>query len=162
MSASCSFGAQLPLVGRWRSGLSMNVRGQLHGRPSQKRLLRIWGTIALVVSGALATMALRRTHRFNEPGTVLATAGGVTRNEPDVPRLTIEHIIQHGHIVEIQASVPPGATVMVNGQRAAVIWEDGEIKHFVGPLPDGVSDIAITVQNDLGGINTQQISVSLP
>lgn len=107
-------------------------------------------------------MALRRTHWVGKPGGVLPTENAVTKNEPDVPRLTIEHIIQHGHIVEIQASVPPGATVMVNGQRAAVIWGDGEIKHFVGPLPDGVSEIAITVQNDFGGINTQQISVSLP
>jgi hypothetical protein len=49
-------------------------------------------------------------------------------------------------------------TVMVNGQQAAVIWGDGEIKHFVGPLPDGVSEIAATVQDDMGGIKTQQIS----
>ena len=116
----------------------------------------------MVVSGAFGSMALRHTRSDENRGRLPATARIGTRNEPDVPRLTIEHIIQHGHIVEIQASVPPGATVMVNGQRAAVIWGDGEIRHFVGPLPDGVSEIAITVQNDMGGINTQQISVSLP
>lgn len=116
----------------------------------------------MVASGALGTIASRRKHWFDKPAKLPSTARVVATNEPDVPRLTIEHVIQHGHIVEIQASVPPGTTVMVNGQRAAVIWGDGEIKHFVGPLPDGVSEIAITVQNDEGGINTQQLSVSLP
>lgn len=79
-----------------------------------------------------------------------------------VPELSITKIVQHGHIVEIQATVEPGATVMVNGEKAAVIWGDGEIKHFVGPLPDGVNDIAITVQTDEGGLNSKQLSVVLP
>jgi len=79
-----------------------------------------------------------------------------------VPELNITNVVQHGHIVEIQAKVEPGATVMINGERAAVIWEDGEIKHFVGPLPDGVNDIAITVQNEEGGINSKRLSVVLP
>ena len=140
----------------------MNLMAQLQDRSRRTRLLSIGGAIVLVVSGAFGSIALRRTPSVDNPGRVPATAGVVAPNEPDIPRLTIEHIIQHGHIVEIQASVPSGTTVMVNGERAAVIWGDGEIKHFVGPLPDGVSEIAVTVQNDMGGINTQQISVSLP
>ena len=156
------FLAQLHLLTGWRSEMFIHLILQLQGRLDRKRLLSIWGAIVLAGSGVLGSMGLRHTHGVGKPGRVLPTANVVTKNEPDVPRLTIEHIIQHGHIVEIQASVPPGATVMVNGQRAAVIWGDGEIKHFVGPLPDGVSEIAITVQNDIGGINTQRISVSLP
>ena len=81
---------------------------------------------------------------------------------PPIPDLTIEKIVQHGHIVEIRARVQPGTTVMINGQRAGILWDGGEIKHFVGPLPDGVNDIAVTVQNDEGGINSQRLSVVLP
>jgi hypothetical protein len=140
----------------------MNLILKLQDSSRRTRLLSIWGTILVVISGVFGGIGLKHTHSVRNGGRVPATARVVTPNEPDVPHLTIEHIIQHGHIVEIQASVPPGSTVMVNGEQAAVIWGDGEIKHFVGPLPDGVSEIAITVQNDMGGINTQQVSVSLP
>jgi hypothetical protein len=104
---------------------------------------------------------LRYKHKVHNPGEASGSAS-FAKSEPDIPDLKIDRIIQHGHIVEIQAKVSPGTTVMVNGQQAAVIWGDGEIKHFVGPLPDGVSEIAATVQDDMGGIKTQQISVSLP
>lgn len=140
----------------------MNFVLRLQGMSTRKRVLSIWAGIVLALSGVFGSIAFTHRRSVDNRGRVPATARVVTPSEPEVPRLTIEHIIQHGHIVEIQASVPPGATVMVNGERAAVIWGDGEIKHFIGPLPDGVNQIAITVQNDTGGINTQQISVSLP
>lgn len=140
----------------------MNLIVKLQESSRRTRLLSIWGAIVVVTSGVFGSVAVKHTHSVGNGGRVPATTRVVPPNEPEVPRLTIEHIIQHGHIVEIQASVPPGATVMVNGERAAVIWGDGEIRHFIGPLPDGVNEIAITVQNDMGGINTQQISVSLP
>ena len=116
----------------------------------------------LVTMSGVGGAILRHNCTIHTPGVAPASAHVARSNAPEAPALTIDRIIQHGHIVEIQASVPPGTTVMVNGERAAVIWGDGEIKHFVGPLPDGVNEIAVTVQNDMGGINTQQISVSLP
>ena len=115
----------------------MHSKLQPQGRSSRKGLVAICGGIVLVVSGIFGSITFRHKRWVDKSGRLPATARVFTRNEPDVPRLRIEHIIQHGHIVEIQACVPPGATLMVNGQRAAVVWEDGEIKHFVGPLPDG-------------------------
>src|SRR5579859_6123931 len=107
---------------RWPSASFMNSKLQPQRRSSRKGLVAICGGIALVVSGIFGGIAFRHIRWVDKRGRMPATARVSTRNEPDVPRLTIEHIIQHGHIVEIQASVPPGATVLVNGERAAVIW----------------------------------------
>lgn len=135
---------------------------RLQRSSTTRKLLFICGALVVTASGILGVPVRRHAHNIERRDRVSGSVLHATRNEPDVPSLKIDRIIQHGHIVEIQAMVPPGATVMVNGERAAVIWEDGEIRHFVGPLPDGVSEIAITVQNDSGGTNTQQLSVSLP
>lgn len=111
----------------------------------------------------LVTLAMRHNKRnIIDSSATAPTTYAATPHEPPTPDLRIDRIIQHGHIIEIEAKVEPGTTVMVNGQPAAVLWGDGEIKHFVGPLPDGVNQIAISVQNDEGGIATQQLSVSLP
>lgn len=123
--------------------------------------MSVYGALLATMSGA-GSAALRYKCATHNPGAAPAIAHVARSDGPEAPALTIDRIIQHGHIVEIQARVSPGTTVMVNGQQAAVIWGDGEIKHFVGPLPDGISEIAITVQNDMGGINSQQISISLP
>jgi hypothetical protein len=64
--------------------------------------------------------------------------------------------------MEIVAETDPGTTVMVNGQKAAVIFAGSRIRHFVGPLPDGVTVITITAQNDEGGVNTKRLAVVLP
>ncbi|MGE5054968.1 MAG: hypothetical protein ACM3WP_12465 [Acidobacteriota bacterium] len=82
--------------------------------------------------------------------------------DPRPPALNIESITPYGHIVEIVAETAPGATVMVNGQRAAVIFPGARIRHFVGPLPDGITVITITAQNDGGGVNTKRLAVELP
>lgn len=76
------------------------------------------------------------------------------------PELDIKSVVQHGHIVEIIAETQPGTTVMINGQRAAIF--DFNIRHFVGPLPDGVNNITVTAQNQTGGVNTQHVAVVLP
>lgn len=81
---------------------------------------------------------------------------------PPVPNIDVTDVVQHGHIIEIKANTDPGTTVMVNGERAAVIFDGGGIRHFVGPLPDGISYITITAQNKEGGVNTKQLSVVLP
>lgn len=78
------------------------------------------------------------------------------------PVLNVESITPYGHIVEIVAETDPAATVMVNGERAAVIFPGSRIRHFVGPLPDGVTVITITAQNDAGGVNTKRLAVVLP
>jgi hypothetical protein len=64
--------------------------------------------------------------------------------------------------VEIQAETEPGTTVMVNGEKAAVIFAGSRIRHFVGPLPDGVTVVSITAQNDEGGVITKTLAVVLP
>ena len=142
----------------------MNTELTLERRSTWRRTFYKPTCVAFVVMTSCALGTLLLTHKKgNDTRAIAATpVSAVATHEPPTPDLKIDHIIQHGHIIEIQAKVAPGTTVMVNGQRAAVIWEDGEIKHFVGPLPDGVSDIAISVQNDEGGIATQQLSVSLP
>lgn len=52
--------------------------------------------------------------------------------------------------------------VMVNGEKAAVIFDSSRIKQFVGPLPDGITVITITAQNEKGGVNTHEVAVVLP
>jgi len=139
----------------------MNGVLQLQRRWSRSTLICVYGALLLAIPG-VGFAGLRYIQKAHNSVGAPASTTGAKSSQPEIPDLSIERIIQHGHIVELQARVSPGTTVMVNGQRAAVIWGDGEIKHFVGPLPDGISEIAITVQNDMGGINTQQISVSLP
>jgi hypothetical protein len=82
-------------------------------------------------------------------------------SEPVAPTLHVTSIVQHGHIVEIHGTTDPGAIVMINGQPAATIFEPNEFRHFVGPLPVGTSIITITSQNDQGGVNTQQMAVTV-
>ena len=83
-------------------------------------------------------------------------------SDPRPPVLNIESITPYGHIVEIVAETAPGCTVMVNGQRAAVIFPGSRMRHFVGPLPDGITVITITAQDDGGGVNTKRLAVELP
>jgi hypothetical protein len=79
------------------------------------------------------------------------------------PTLNIKRLVQHGHIVEIIGETEPGAMVMVNGERAPVVFDEGYgFKQFVGPLPDGVTNISITVQTMDGRVNTQQLAVAMP
>ena len=81
---------------------------------------------------------------------------------PRTPILNVESVTPYGHIVEIVAETDTGTTVMVNGQKAAVIFAGSRIRHFVGPLPDGVTVITITAQNDEGGVNTKTLAIVLP
>jgi hypothetical protein len=81
---------------------------------------------------------------------------------PRPPLLNVESMTAYGHIVEIEAETEPGTTVMVNGEKAAVIFAGSRIRHFVGPLPDGVTVVSITAQNDEGGVITKSMAVVLP
>lgn len=111
-----------------------------------------------VVSFAFIFLA----HKPKNTDQIAANSALPITHIPSSPDLEIEKVVQYGHIVEIQAKVQPGTTVMVNGEKAAVIWDQGRIKHFVGPLPDGVNVIAITVQDDEGGINSKQVPIFMP
>jgi hypothetical protein len=82
-------------------------------------------------------------------------------SEPSPPMLRITSIVQHGRIVEIQGTTAPGAVVMINGQPAATLFDGNQFRHFVGPLPAGTSIVTMTSQNDQGGVNTQQMAVTV-
>ena len=82
-------------------------------------------------------------------------------SEPAPPTLHVTSILQHGHIVEIHGTTDPGAVVMINGQPASTIFDPNEFRHFVGPLPVGTSIVTITSQNDRGGVNTQQMAITV-
>jgi len=110
-----------------------------------------------------AALMLVRHHGRQEIAT-RAKASKTTReiSGPRTPVLNVESITAYGHIVEIVAETEPGTTIMVNGQRAAVIFAGSRIRHFVGPLPDGINVVTITAQNDAGGVNTKRVAVVLP
>jgi hypothetical protein len=80
---------------------------------------------------------------------------------PPAPILHITTVVQHGRIVEIEGTTEPGTIVMINGQAAATIFGGNAFRHFVGPLPAGTTMIAVTCQNERGGVNTQQLAVTL-
>ena len=48
-----------------------------------------------------------------------------------------------------------------NGEAAATIFEGNAFRRFVGPLSAGTTMIAVTFQNEHGGVNTQQLAVTL-
>jgi hypothetical protein len=84
-----------------------------------------------------------------------------TTSGPAQPTLHVTSIVQHGRIVEIHGTTDPGAIVMINGQPAATIFAGEEFRHFVGPLPVGTSIVTLTSQNYEGGVNTQQMAVTV-
>src|SRR5256885_13012607 len=49
----------------------------------------------------------------------------------------------------IRSETDPGTTVMVNGERAAVIFAGSRIRHFVRPLPDGVESARYIIPHRL-------------
>ena len=87
-----------------------------------------------------------------------ATAGLVS---PRVPSLHVDLVVQHGDIVEIEGATEADATVMINGEPAATLFEGTAFRHFVGPLRPGVTVLTITAQSFGGGVNTQQIAVEV-
>jgi hypothetical protein len=80
---------------------------------------------------------------------------------PHPPVLHITSVVQHGRIIELKGATEPGAVVMINGQPAATIFPGNAFKYFLGPVPVGTAIISITCQNEEGGVNTQQLAVTL-
>jgi len=85
----------------------------------------------------------------------------VGSSEPPAPVLHVTSVVQHGRIVEIEGTTEPGAIVMINGHPAATIFDGNAFRHFVGPLRAGTSIISITCQNERGGVETQQLALTL-
>jgi len=128
---------------------------------------RIWtlGSLTLVCLTATIVSSVVFLHRRAAKANTRPLAGYATQShsfQPRSPKLNVDSVTQHGHIVEIKGEAEPGASVMVNGERAAVIFDGSRFKHFVGPLPRGVTVITVTVQDDQGGVNTKTIAVDIP
>lgn len=77
--------------------------------------------------------------------------------EPQVPRLEITSVVQHGHIYEVIGSAEAGSSVMINGQDVPTLSD--RFSYFVGPLPDGAI-VTVTAQNRYGGVSTKQLAVT--
>ena len=131
------------------------------------KILQSKSTYACCTLGILVVIAvalgLHRPHVPREIRKPTANYQSPLRSlGPRTPVLNVESITPYGHIVEIQAETDPGTTVMVNGEKAAVIFAGSRIRHFVGPLPDGITMVTITAQNDEGGVITKRLAVVVP
>ena len=84
------------------------------------------------------------------------------RIELEAAHLEITSALQHGDIYEIVGSAEPGSSVMINGQYAPLVFENSTFKYFVGPLPNGVTVLTVTVQNEYGGVDTKQVALTVP
>lgn len=123
---------------------------------STLKALIILGVPALIIVG-LSVRHKDAAPLANHQATIHTSAAG-----PHEPRLSIDTVVQHGHIVEIRGTTEPDATVLINGETIAVIFEGSTFKHFVGPLNSGETLLTITAQNLSGGVATKQIWVSIP
>lgn len=80
---------------------------------------------------------------------------------PQPPDLQDISVIHHGRIVEVKGGTDPGAIVMINGERAATFFDGNRFKYFLGPMSLGTTVITITAQNDLGGVTTRRLAVTI-
>jgi hypothetical protein len=85
-----------------------------------------------------------------------------TQTGPKALHLDITSVIQYGDIYEIVGSAEAGSSVMINGRYAPLFFENSTFKYFVGPLPDGVTVLTITAQNENGGVATKQVALTAP
>jgi hypothetical protein len=131
------------------------------------KTIRTWLIFGTAVASLIVGFyLLKRPLQAEQPrsdisGTEHAGRTATLGSEPAAPTLHVTSIMQHGRIVEIQGTTDPGAVVMINGQPAATIFSGNEFRHFVGPLPAGTSIVSVTSQNDQGGVNTQQMAVTV-
>jgi hypothetical protein len=129
-----------------------------------KAIGRWWLLIGIAVfSLTIGLYSLKRPllgqQRHSHPSE--ANYSGAPASRTFEPTLRVTSIVQHGRIVEIHGTTDPGAIVMINGQPAATIFAGNEFRHFVGPLPAGTSIVTVTSQNYQGGVNTQQMAVTV-
>lgn len=125
---------------------------------------QLWVLIAtsilcIAMSFWLGAHHFRLHKRVSIVAPTIITDIGNTR--PRLPTLHITDIVQHGRIVEIKGASDAGTVVMINGQPVASIFPENTFRHFLGPLPRGTSVVSITCQDEQGGVNTQQLAVTL-
>lgn len=126
---------------------------------AQLWLLIATGVLCLAMSLWLGTQRFRlHQHR---PMIGIPTYVSIAPNVQHSPTLRITDVVQHGRIVEIKGATDAGAVVMINGQPVASIFPENTFRHFLGPLPRGTSIVSITCQDEQGGVNTQQVAVTL-
>jgi len=142
---------------RWRANPSIGWHRK--DRHSRRNLILATGA-ALAVGCVFVAVAANR-HGYVPPFRPNEREWA-TQTEPKAPHLDITSVIQHGDIYEIVGSVEAGSSVMINGRYAPVFFENSTFKYFVGPLPDGVTVLTITAQNDSGGVNTKQVALTTP
>lgn len=118
------------------------------------------GVLCIAMSLWLGAHHLR-VHKRLPIAAARTTVTGVQNMEPDSPTLHITSIVQHGRIVEIKGATDAGTIVMINGQPVASIFPENTFRHFLGPLPRGTNIVSITCQDEQGGVNTQQLAVTL-
>jgi hypothetical protein len=63
-------------------------------------------------------------------------------------------------LYELKGSAGPGRTVILNGDRVPIVFEKSSFRYFVGPLHHGITILTMPVQNEYGGVNTEQLAVS--
>ena len=127
--------------------------------PSRRKL--IFATSAILAAGFVLLVIGSRRHG-NMPSFDPYKQTWTARMEPEAPHLEIKSVVQHGHIYEIVGSAEPGSSVMINGQSVPMFFENSTFKYFIGPLPDGVTVVTITTQNQNGGFNTRQVALTIP
>ena len=124
-----------------------------------------WPRIRLAAYLALAVLAVLLVawsrSRIHPVSTRFPTPHSQQAGPPPVPTLEIAEQVLRGHVVEIKGRSDPNATVMINGERAALVFAHSSFRHFV-LVPEGSSVITITAMNDAGGVNTQRVEVQVP
>jgi hypothetical protein len=117
---------------------------------------------SVVLAAGFVFIILESNRHRSMPPSPSSKPEWAANNALEVPHLDITSVVQHGDIYEIVGSAEPGSSVMINGKYAPVVFENSMFKYFIGPLPNGVTVLTITVQNEYGGVNTKQVALTLP
>jgi hypothetical protein len=132
--------------------------------PIMRRLYLVVCALALFMGLGCRVVGQGRGARASSHGRAAAATAdrqdGLALSNVHSPKLEISSVLHHGGIVEIEGSADPGDTVMINGEPTATFFDGNGFKHFIGPLPTGLSIVTITVQNDLGGVTTRQLAIT--
>lgn len=149
--------------------MSLQVLQRFCGRLLEgKRTGIIWiGIFVLVLSGFAFYFSHVRWK--SDLGTKKRTRGNASNGAElsrdqrgtQSPDLHDVSVVQHGRIIEVKGATDPDAIVMINGEPAATFFDGNSFKHFVGPIPPGTSIVTITVQNNLGGVTTRKLAVTI-
>jgi len=75
--------------------------------------------------------------------------------QPGKLALTLDELVEHGHIVEITGTSEIDARVVVNGEEVPVVDAEGKFHYFTSPLPQGQNVITVIAENSHGGMNRQ-------